>query len=112
MQAGWYALGPKPGEIGAAVIVGHVDGDHSEGIFFQLHEVQPGDEILVNRRDSATARFVVDHVERVPKSDFPTERVYGSTGRPELRVITCGGPFDPEARSYRDNVIVYAVLAN
>ena len=49
-------------------------------------------------------------VDRYPKDRFPTEQVYGSTPLPELRLITCGGVFDRDARSYRDNVVVSAVL--
>src|SRR5207248_427079 len=102
----WYALGPTPGEVGAAVILGHVDGRSDEGIFFHLYQLRPGNEIQVNRRDGVRARFVVERVERVPKTDFPTQRVYGSSGRPELHLITCGGTFDHQAHSYVDNVIV------
>jgi hypothetical protein len=40
---------------------------------------------------------------------LPTERVYGPTPDRALRLITCGGPFDYARRSYRDNVVVYAV---
>ncbi len=60
--------------------------------------------------DGSRAGFVVIRVERVPKAEFPTAAVYGDTAGPELRLITCGGVFDRAARSYRDNVIVYAVL--
>ena len=73
--------------------------------------VQSGDEILIRRTDDTTVRFTVDHVDRVPKTQFPTDDVYGDTADPELRLITCGGAFDHDAHSYRDNVIVYAVMA-
>jgi hypothetical protein len=49
-------------------------------------------------------------VESYPKTDFPTERVYGPTPSHELRLITCGGEFDRSRRSYLDNIVVYAVL--
>lgn len=110
MQAGWYALGPTPGEMGASVILGHVDGDSEPGIFFHLRELQPGDRALVTREDGVTARFVVYRTEEVPKEDFPTEKVYGATTRPELRLITCGGVFDRDSGNYLDNVIVFAAL--
>jgi sortase (surface protein transpeptidase) len=110
MQAGWYSLGPTPGEVGSSVILGHVDGYSEPGIFFRLRELQPGDRVLVTREDGLTARFVVYHTEQAPKSDFPTDKVYGATARPELRLITCGGSFDRQSGNYRDNVIVFAVL--
>jgi hypothetical protein len=110
MQAGWYSLGPTPGEVGASVILGHVDGYRDPGIFFRLRELKPGNDVLVTRQDGAIARFVVYHIEQAPKSHFPTEKVYGATAHPELRLITCGGSFDQRSKTYRDNIIVFAVL--
>lgn len=108
MQAGWFTGGPPPGATGPAVILGHVNGAGRPGVFARLHELAAGDEVLVGRADGSTVRFVVHRVERVSKKDFPTEAVYGDTAGPELRLITCGGEFDRTARSYRDNVIIYA----
>jgi sortase (surface protein transpeptidase) len=110
MQAGWYSLGPTPGETGASVILGHVDGLSEPGVFIRLHELQPGDRVLVTREDGTTALFVVYRTEQVPKDDFPTEQVYGATARPELRLITCGGAFDRQSGNYRDNMLVFAAL--
>lgn len=110
MQAGWYTHGPAPGELGPAVILGHVNGGGQNGIFDELDEMSPGDEVLVRRDDDRTAVFTTTRVEQVPKTDFPTDAVYGNTDAPELRLITCGGTFDDDRRSYRDNIIVYAVL--
>jgi sortase (surface protein transpeptidase) len=111
MQAGWYSPGPTPGEIGSSVILGHVDGHSEAGIFFRLRELRPGGQVLITRQDGITARFVVYQTEQVAKDDFPTDKVYGATARPELRLITCGGAFDRQSGNYRDNVIVFAVLA-
>jgi sortase (surface protein transpeptidase) len=108
--AGWFAEGPAPGETGPAVIAGHVDSTDGPAVFFRLRELQAGDEVLVDRADGSTARFEVRSVQRYPKDAFPTEEVYGPTPRAELRLITCGGEFDSEERSYRDNVVVSAQL--
>jgi sortase (surface protein transpeptidase) len=108
--AGWYTSAPSPGERGPAVLAAHVDWDHAPGVFFRLADLEPGDEVAVDRADGITARFVVLAVEQYPKETFPTERVYGDIDHAGLRLITCGGEFDPEARSYRDNVVVYAGL--
>ena len=110
MQAGWYHEGPTPGEIGPAVILGHVDGDKQAGIFFRLHELAAGDKISVARQDGRTATFTVTKVELDAKDKFPTDAVYGNTATADLRVITCGGAFDSKAHSYVDNVIVFATL--
>jgi LPXTG-site transpeptidase (sortase) family protein len=110
-RAGWFTGGPAPGETGPAVIAGHVDSYRGPAVFFRLSELEEGDEVVVDRVDGTTARFTVTAVDRYPKDEFPTEQVYGPTSRPELRLITCGGEFDRDARSYRDNVVVSAVLA-
>jgi sortase (surface protein transpeptidase) len=110
MQAGWYEPGPAPGQTGPAVIVGHIDGAHQPGIFYRLHELMPGDRITIDRADHSTVTFVVRRTIHAPKGHFPTMEVYGRTTGPELRLITCGGPFDRAARSYRENTIVFAQL--
>lgn len=109
-RVGWFTEGPAPGDPGPAVLVGHVDSKQGPAVFFRLRELERGDEISVPRADGSAVRFVVNAVERYPKDDFPTERVYGATADPQLRLITCGGAFDRSARSYRDNVVVYASI--
>jgi hypothetical protein len=106
--AGWYRSGPAPGEVGPAVLTGHVDNVAGPAVFFRLRDVAVGDPISVTRTDGTTVRFTVTRVARFPKGAFPTAEVYAPTPRPELRLITCGGAFDPTARSYLDNVVVYA----
>lgn len=110
MQAGWYVGSSAPGEVGPAVLLGHVDGDSQEGIFYRLHELVPGATVQITRADGTVLTFSVTKVDKVAKSAFPTDAVYGPTGDPELRLLTCGGAFDQAAHSYVDNVIVYAKL--
>jgi Sortase domain len=106
--AGWFAQGPAPGAVGPAVLVGHVDSWRGPGAFYRLVRVAAGEEVLVSRADGSTVRFTVTRVARYPKDAFPTAEVYGPTPDPELRLITCGGTFDRAARSYEENVVVYA----
>ena len=108
--AGWYRAGPAPGEAGPAVLTGHVDGVAGPGAFFRLREVAVGDPVVVERADGTTVRFTVTRVARYPKDAFPAATVYAPTPDAQLRLITCGGAFDRTARSYRDNVVVDAVL--
>lgn len=108
-DAGWYEHSPAPGDVGPAVLLGHVDSARTgPGPFFRLGALSPGDEIIVTRADGSTVTFRVDRVETFPKAQFPSAAVYGDVDRPELRLVTCGGTFDREARSYRDNVVVFA----
>ncbi|RBY86021.1 class F sortase [Blastococcus sp. TF02A-26] len=110
-RAGWYEPGPEPGAVGPAVILGHVDSaEYGPGVFYDLGALTPGDPIEVSRADGTVAVFTVDRVEVHPKDEFPTIEVYGNTPDPQLRLITCGGDFDNSARSYEDNVVVFASL--
>jgi hypothetical protein len=109
-NAAWYKYGPTPGETGPAVIVGHVDNKTSPAVFFNLRKVVPGDKVTVTRQDGSKVQFVVDTVEQFPKTNFPTQRVYGHTPKPTLRVVTCGGKFDKAKQDYLDNIIVFASL--
>ena len=112
-RAGWYERGPAPGAVGPAVLLGHVDSaEHGPGIFFDLGALAAGDEIEVSRADGTVAVFAVDRVEVHAKDDFPTLDVHGNTDDAQLRLITCGGAFDPGARSYEDNVIAFATLVD
>ncbi|GAA1030150.1 MULTISPECIES: class F sortase [Amycolatopsis] len=112
MQAAWYRLSPVPGDVGPAIVLGHVDGDHKPGIFYKLKDVNPGDEVDVERSDGKKLKFVVDRKEQVPKDTFPTQAVFGNTDKPQLRIITCGGVFDHAEHSYKDNIVVYANLVS
>jgi hypothetical protein len=106
--SGWFAQGTRPGAVGPAVIAGHVDSYRGPGVFVRLRQLAPGDVVLVDRADGTTLTFVVTRVDSYPKEAFPTERVYGPTPGPELRLITCGGTFDHSVRSYEENVVVSA----
>ena len=110
--AGWFTGGPRPGAPGPAVLTGHRDGAGRLGVLGGLAAVTPGDEVVVDRADGTVARFRVTAVDRYAKAAFPTDTVYGPTTAPGLRLITCGGPFDEDRGSYRDNVVVSARLVH
>ena len=106
--AGWYDLGPRPGQPGPAVIAGHVDSRNGPGVFFRLRELRTGDLILVTLEDGSRLRFPVTGVEQHPKDALPVDRIWTETPQPVLRLVTCGGVFDRATRHYTDNVVVYA----
>lgn len=108
--AAWYRLGPTPGALGPAVIVGHVDSFEGPGVFFKLGAMRPGQTIDVARADKTVAHFRVDAVDSYPKDQFPTKAVYGPVDYAGLRLITCGGTFDANTKSYEANIVVYASL--
>jgi sortase (surface protein transpeptidase) len=111
-DAGWYADGVVPGQVGPAVIAGHVDSLTSAAVFFDLDELAAGDTIQVTMSDGSKLVFTVTTTEQASKHAFPTNDVYGSTPDPQLRLITCGGPYDPAWGHYSENLIVFAVLTS
>ncbi len=107
--AGWYTGAPTPGELGPAIIAGHVDWK-GPGVFFDLYKLKPGDLVRITRQDGSTPVFRVTGVKEYPKKEFPTKAVYGNIEHPGLRLITCGGTFNPRTGHYEDNIVVFADL--
>jgi sortase (surface protein transpeptidase) len=110
--AGWWKGGSRPGQVGPAVILGHVDSKTGAAVFYRLARLRAGDEILVDRADGSTARFEVTAEGSYRKAAFPSDLVYYPTLQPELRLVTCEGPIDPSTGHYRDNLVVFAAQAS
>lgn len=108
--AGWYAGGVVPGQVGPAIIAGHVDSPTAPAVFADIGALTPGDEIIVTLADGAALTFVVSGTTQSAKAEFPTAAVYSNVPAPELRLITCGGIFDSSTGHYLDNLIVFAEL--
>ena len=106
--AGWFTGGPQPGQLGPAVIAGHVDSRSGPAVFYRLHDLHPGDQVRVVRADRRVVRFRVDSLASFPKQALPDDAVFGATTTPALRLITCAGSFDRSRHSYRDNLVVSA----
>jgi LPXTG-site transpeptidase (sortase) family protein len=110
--AGWYTGSPRPGAIGSAVIVGHIDSTSGPGVFYRLSELRRGNQVYVRRADGTMVLFRVTAVQTYLKNDFPTQTVYGPTPDAELRLITCGGTFDYTTGHYLSDIVVYATEAS
>jgi sortase (surface protein transpeptidase) len=106
--AGWYTGSPRPGGVGSAIIVGHIDSLSGPGVFYRLPELRPGNPVYVRRADGTLVEFRVTQVQTYSKDHFPTQAVYGPTPDAELRLITCGGAFDPATGHYLSNIVVFA----
>ncbi|MDY7099626.1 MAG: class F sortase [Actinomycetota bacterium] len=107
-QVGWYRYGARPGEDGSAVLAAHVDYGGRAGAFVHLATAQAGDRIEVGFDDGTTRAFTVVAVRQYPKASLPVAELFSPDGGPSLALVTCGGAFDASARSYEDNVVVYA----
>ncbi|HEY9367828.1 MAG TPA: class F sortase [Streptomyces sp.] len=108
---GWHTSGITPGERGTALIAGHLDTATAPAVFARLGELSSGDRFEVRRADGSTADFQIDSVESFRKDDFPDRRVYDDTPDALVRLITCGGAYDREAKDYTENLVVFAHLA-
>jgi sortase (surface protein transpeptidase) len=110
--AGWYNGSPTPGEIGPAVIDGHVDSIYGTAVFFYLKNLKPSDKIMISRNDGSVVTFNVEKIDSYDQNNFPTQTVYGNINYPGLRLITCDGTFNYETRHYSNNLVVYARMVN
>lgn len=108
-RAGWFSAGGRPGAVGPTVLLGHVDSLTGPAVFFRLREMTVGQQVAVGLADGSTAQYRVSAVDQYAKDSFPTFEVFGATLDDTLRLVTCGGPFDGEALSYTENVVVTAV---
>jgi len=108
--AGWFRPGPEPGEVGAAIVVGHVDSHNGPGVFYRLRALRRGDRIGITLVTGRKLQFIVTSSRDVSKQHFPAALVYRHTRRSTLRLVTCGGRFDASTGHYVNNHIVFAWL--
>ncbi len=108
-RVGWYQFGASPGdERGSAVLAAHIAFDGQDGVFVDLDEIELGSLIKVEYDDGSVVEFVATAKEQYDKNELPKESIFDRSGEPQLVLITCGGDFNREVRSYEDNVVVYA----
>jgi hypothetical protein len=111
-QPGWFRLGPAPGQMGSAVILGHVDDKSGPAAFYRLKSLRSGDTVDVSLANGLVAHFVVKTVATYLKTQFPSQRVYASHGFPALQLVTCGGQFNSSTGHYLSNVVAYTSLVS
>jgi LPXTG-site transpeptidase (sortase) family protein len=108
-DTGWFEPGPEPGEVGAAVIVGHVASRSGPGVFYRLPKLKVGQLITIRLQDGSTVRYRATSMIVVSKNHFPTNRVYAKTNQPTLRLVTCAGKVT-SAGYHPNNYIVFASI--
>jgi hypothetical protein len=118
-QASYYCIkdpakicssGVLPGQIGPAVVLGHIDGNKKKGIFHDLGQLAIGDKAVVTLKDGTILTFQAYKILQTAKAQFPTQIVYQPTTVPEIRLATCTGPFVGGSLGYNDNLIVFMSL--
>lgn len=111
-DVGWYNRGPAPGDSGDAVIDGHLDWyDTSHAVFFNLKNVQIGDDVEVQRLDGVSHHFKVTKVQSVAYN-ATVPGLFVPTGAARLSLITCGGKWDVKKGEYLQRVIVDSILVS
>lgn len=105
-ELGVYTGGPAPGDIGPAILLGHINGNGKPGVFAQLSTLAVGDTVTVQRPDG-TVRFEVYRTVAYPKARFNSREVYSDTTGAELRLISCDGALDATGHNYLDNRVVF-----
>ena len=109
LDAAWYALGPRPGERGSAVIAGHVNWINDQtGVFADLHKVQLGDTILVRDDLGVTVSFVVRERRRYDAAADAKDIFSSDDGKAHLNIITCDGVWDKSTQQYSERLVVFA----
>jgi Sortase domain len=111
-EAAWYKYSVTPGQVGAAVIEGHVDSYQGPAVFFRLGALRPGNQVDVTLADGITAVFRVTGVREYAKDKFPAKDIYGDANYAALRLITCGGSFDYTTGHYLSSTVVFASLTS
>jgi sortase (surface protein transpeptidase) len=107
----WYQLGAKPGEIGSAVIAGHFDSrTGGPAVFFDLGNLEAGDEITVLGQNGQSLVFVVNEVALFTDANFPVTKVFNQTDTRRLNLITCAGTFNQQQKNYSDRLVVFTQL--
>ncbi len=105
--AGWYKYGPIPGQLGSAVILGHVDSVNGPAVFYRLVDLRPGNRLSVRLADGQLINFAVIGLREYTKSSFPDKLVYGPRSYDALQLVTCGGNFDYSTHHYVSNIVVF-----
>jgi sortase A len=111
-DVGWYRYGPLPGELGSAVIDGHVDNGFAlAAVFKQLQDLTPGEDIFVTLKDGSQKHFIVETVAAYPVAEVPLKTLFDRADKPRLNLITCTGTWDSSKKAYDQRIVVYATLA-
>jgi len=109
-SVGWYRFGPVPGDIGNAVLAGHLDVHGKPAIFWDLQNLRLGDVIEIKDDKGQTARFKVNATQAFKLADAPLERIFGNSDQRHLNLITCSGAWHNDQRDYSERLVVFTQL--
>ena len=104
----WYNLGSKPGNIGSAVIAGHLDNRFGKpAVFWNLDKLEIGDDVFVTDGNNNKKHFQVISSEKYETGTAPLEKIFGANDGAYLNLITCGGVWDRTKNNYSERFVVF-----
>jgi len=107
-NAGWYSLGPTPGDAGSAVIDGHVDKPTgANAVFTNLHKLQPGDKITIENSLGKTTSFLVRELKTYKPTADASGVFISQDGLAHLNLITCFGNWDTNINGYEKRLVIF-----
>lgn len=107
-NAAWFNLGPRPGENGAAIIVGHFGWrDNIPAVFDDLNKLQKGDKLYILDEKGATTTFIVSAVRTYGQNEDASGVFSSSDGKAHLNLITCDGVWNKVSKSYSKRLVVF-----
>lgn len=108
-NTGWYSLGFKPGDKGSAVIDGHLDtSTGAPAAFWSLSKLSLQDEIIVTDTKNTSRTFVVTDIQTYEYNQVPLQKIFATTDKARVNLITCIGVFDKQTKNYSKRIVVYA----
>lgn len=110
-KVGWYSLGHRPGERGNAVIAGHLDSATGAGaIFYNLWQLEPGDEMMIQDFVGTTYTYVVTQKTTYEYDAVPIKEIFGPSNKKLLNLITCTGQWNPALHNYSHRMVITSEL--
>jgi sortase A len=103
----WYKETAELGELGNAVMAGHLDyWGVGPAVFADVSSLEPDDEIPVTGEDGYQYLYKVAWMKHYDADTAPIADIVGRTDFESLTLITCGGEFDEVARVYLQRTVV------
>jgi LPXTG-site transpeptidase (sortase) family protein len=110
-EVAWYMFGPRPGEEGNAVIVGHRDSKtNPNGVFRRLNDLKIGDKIEIVDVNGNTLKFNVIKKAAYDDSNAPMKEIFGTGDKKMLNLITCSGAWNAKENNYDNRTVIYSEL--
>jgi sortase (surface protein transpeptidase) len=106
----WFSGSSKPGQAGATLIDGHVEGFTAKGVFYNLNKLHPGDSIQVEKGNGIILNYTVVASHTYDANSINMNQVLSSAepGRSGLNLITCAGDIMPGTHEFNERIVIFS----